>query len=85
VLQGAGWGARLSGHAIHEIVKRRAAGAGLAAKGHSLRSGFATEAALQGRQQGDIKAHGRWKSDKVLEGYVRRGESWRGNPTDGLS
>ena len=85
LLQGGEWGDRLSGHAIHEVIKRRAEAAGLAAKGHSLRAGFATEAALQGRQQSDIKAHGRWKSDKVVEGYVRRGESWRSNPTDGLS
>lgn len=85
VLQGGEWGDRLSGHAVHDVIKRRAEAAGLAAKGHSLRAGFATEAALQGRQQSDIKAHGRWKSDAVVEGYVRRGESWRGNPTDGLS
>ncbi len=85
VLQGGEWGDRLSGHAVHDVIKRRAEAAGLAAKGHSLRAGFATEAALQGRQQSDIKAHGRWKSDQVVEGYVRRGESWRGNPTDGLS
>jgi len=85
VLQGGAWGDRLSGHAIHEVIKRRAELAGLAAKGHSLRAGFATEAALQGRQQSDIKAHGRWKSDQVIERYVRRGEAWRGNPTDGLS
>lgn len=85
VLQDGQWGDRLSGAAIHEVIKRRAEVAGIAAKGHSLRSGFATEAALQGRQQSDIKAHGRWKSDQVVEGYVRRGEAWRGNPTDGLS
>lgn len=85
VLQGGEWGDRLSGAAVNDIIKRRAAAAGLAAKGHSLRSGFATEAALQGRQQSDIKAHGRWKSDRVVEGYVRRGEAWRGNPTEGLS
>lgn len=85
VLQGGAWGGRLSGHAIHLVISRRAEAAGLAAKGHSLRAGFATEAALQGRQQSDIKAHGRWKSDHVVEGYVRRGESWRGNPTEGLS
>lgn len=83
--EGGEWGARLSGGAISAIVKRRADAAGLAAVGHSLRSGFATEAALQGRQQSEIKAHGRWKSDDVLAGYVRRGESWRGNPTDGIS
>ena len=85
VHEGGEWGARLSGDAISAIVKRRAAAAGLEAVGHSLRSGFATEAALQGRQQSEIKAHGRWKSDDVLAGYVRRGEAWRGNPTDGLS
>lgn len=85
VHQGGGWGGRLSGAAVHDVIKRRAEAAGLAAKGHSLRAGFATEAALQGRQQSDIKAHGRWKSDQVVEGYVRRGEAWRGNPTDGLS
>lgn len=85
VHQAGEWGDRLSGHAIHYVIKRRAEAAGLAAKGHSLRAGFATEAALQGRQQSDIKAHGRWKSDQVVEGYVRRGEAWRGNPTDGLS
>lgn len=85
VVQDGSWGDRLSGHAIHLMIKRRAAAVGLEAKGHSLRSGFATEAALQGRQQRDIKAHGRWKSDGVVEGYVRRGESWNGNPTEGLS
>lgn len=85
VLQGGEWGDRLSGHAVHEVVKRRAEVAGLVAKGHSLRAGFATEAALQGRQHADIKAHGRWKSAQVVEGYTRRGEAWNGNPTKGIS
>lgn len=85
ILQGGEWGDRLSGHGVNGIVQRRAAAAGLAAKAHSLRAGFATEASLQGRQQRDIKTHGRWKSDAVVEGYVRPGEAWRGNPTEDLS
>ncbi len=75
----------LSGAAIGEIVKRRAADVGIAATGHSLRAGFATEAALRGVSERAIGQHGRWRSAQVLRRYVRRAEAWDDNPTEGLT
>ncbi|KAK3083764.1 hypothetical protein FSP39_002804, partial [Pinctada imbricata] len=40
---------------------------------HSLRSGGATAAAAAGVSDRIFKKHGRWKSDKAKDGYVREG------------
>lgn len=41
---------------------------------HSLRSGGATAAATRGVSDRLIKKHGRWKSDKAKDGYVREND-----------
>ena len=55
------------------MIKRRAAAVGLDGlfAGHSLRSGFATEAYSQGTSELAIMRHGRWKSASVMRGYVQ--------------
>ena len=42
--------------------------------GHSLRSGHATAAAKSGREERDIMAQTRHKSEKVLRGYIQEGQ-----------
>lgn len=72
-------GTDLSDRAISEIIKRRAARAGLdPAKfsGHSLRAGMATAAAEEQVPGYTIKRDGRWKSDAV-EAYIRPADQWR--------
>ena len=65
---------RLSDRAVADMIKRRAAAAGLDGlfAGHSLRSGFATEGYAQGAPELAIMRHGRWKSASVMRGYVAR-------------
>ena len=63
------------------MVKRRAAEAGLDGlfSGHSMRSGFATEAYAKGTAELAIMRHGRWKSNAVMRGYVEEGGIWNDN------
>lgn len=63
---------RLSGHAINQVVTRRAAQAGLEGDfgAHSLRRGFATEALAGGAAEHAVMRHGRWRSATVMRGYV---------------
>jgi hypothetical protein len=63
------------------MVKRRAAAAGLddLFAGHSMRSGFATEACAKGTAELAIMRHGRWKSAAVMRGYVAEGTIWNDN------
>lgn len=51
---------------------------------HSLRRGFATFAAHRGISIFALKAHGRWKSSAVAEGYIERADLWRQNPIKDL-
>jgi integrase len=71
----------LSDRALADIVKRRAAAAGLAGTfaGHSLRAGFATEGYAQGTPELAIMRHGRWRSASVMRGYVEEGSIWTDN------
>ena len=71
----------LSDRALADIVKRRAAAAGLAGDfaGHSLRAGFATEGYAQGTPELAIMRHGRWRSASVMRGYVEEGSIWNDN------
>jgi hypothetical protein len=57
------------------MIKRRATAVGVDGlfAGHSLRSGFATEAYAQGTSELAIMRHGRWKSASVMRGYVQEG------------
>lgn len=76
---------RLSDRAINELVKRAAKRAGLPNadqySAHSLRAGFATQAADDGIPMGIWAEHGRWvKTSPVPAKYVRRADKKRDNP-----
>ncbi|WP_086824969.1 site-specific integrase [Allokutzneria sp. NRRL B-24872] len=64
----------MSGRAVAELVKRYAAKAGLDPQlfsGHSLRSGFATQAALGGASDREIMRQGRWANPRTVHRYIR--------------
>ncbi len=78
---------RLTGRAVAEVVKRRAAAVGLdpaGIGGHSLRSGYCTAATVAGASEHRIAQQSRHKSLKVLRQYIRRGELFEDLPFDGL-
>ncbi|MGK8522562.1 site-specific integrase [Nocardia asteroides] len=67
-------GHAMSGRAVAELVKRYAARAGLDPalfSGHSLRAGFATQAALGGASDREIMRQGRWSNPRTVHGYIR--------------
>jgi integrase len=68
-------GPALSGAAIGEIIKRRALTAGLAGDwaGHSIRSGFVTEAGKQGVSVGDVMAMTDHTNVASVAGYYQAG------------
>jgi site-specific recombinase XerD len=76
----------LSDRAVANMIKRRATAAGLDGlfAGHSLRSGFATEAYAQGTAELAIMRHGRWKSASNMRGYVQEGTIWTDNAASRL-
>jgi len=53
--------------------------------GHSLRAGFATEAASQGVPDRLVQLHGRWRSVQVHAAYVRSGRLWQDTPTERIA
>ncbi|RKS08869.1 site-specific recombinase XerD [Nocardiopsis sp. Huas11] len=64
----------MSGRAVGELVKRYAARAGLDPAdfgGHSLRAGFATQAALGGATDRQIMRQGRWTNPRTVHDYIR--------------
>lgn len=64
----------ISGRAISELVKRYAHRAGHNADdfaGHSLRAGFATQAALGGASDREIMRQGRWSNAGTVHRYIR--------------
>lgn len=71
----------LSAPSVGLIVKRRVAQAGLASEdslgsygGHSLRSGYATQAARDGYPAGQIADVTRHRDQRVLAGYIEAGK-----------
>ena len=52
--------------------------------GHSLRSGFATTAAIKGKSLASIMKQTRHKSERVALGYIRAATVWQDNAADGL-
>ena len=73
---------RLSDGAVAEIVKRHAAAAGMDATdfaGHSLRSGFATSAAMKGASERSIQNQTGHRSLEMLRRYIRDGSLFREN------
>jgi integrase len=68
-------GARsMSDRAVADVVKRYAAKAGFDPRGysgHSLRAGFATQAALGGAADREIMRQGRWTNAATVHRYIR--------------
>jgi integrase len=78
---------RMSGRAVCRLVKRAAERIGLDPDrfgAHSLRSGFATAGVLNGISTYDLKRQGGWKSDAVMQGYIREAERFRVDYAGGL-
>lgn len=72
---------------VARIVQRAAAAAGLDPSrfaGHSLRSGFATTAARQGRALDAIMRQTGHKSERVARGYIRHATLFTENAASGL-
>jgi site-specific recombinase XerD len=68
---------RLSDKSVALIVKKRVRAAGLDPKdfaGHSLRSGFATQAARDGHHASQIADVTRHRDRRVLDGYIQAGQ-----------
>jgi hypothetical protein len=66
----------LTAQTVALIIKKRARAAGLDPRefaGHSLRSGYATQAALDGHHSTQIGATTRHQDQRVLAGYIRAG------------
>ncbi|MFM2415438.1 MAG: hypothetical protein RL385_161 [Pseudomonadota bacterium] len=79
--------ARLHPRTVSRAVQAAAAKAGLPGdySSHSLRSGLATSAYANGAREKDIREHGRWKSYRSLDRYIRLDRiSDRANPAEGL-
>ncbi len=77
----------LGDRAVALIVQRAAERAGLDPKrlaGHSLRSGFATTAARQGRSLDAIMRQTLHKCERVARGYIRHAKVFEGNAAIGL-
>lgn len=83
--------ARIEDREVNEVVKtwtRKAAvepdQPGIGWSGHSLRSGFITEAARAGRPEWQIMGHSRHKSYEAFRGYIRKANLFQDNPGRGL-
>jgi integrase len=64
----------ITGRAVADLVKRYALRAGLdpaAFGGHSLRAGFATQAAIGGASDREIMRQGRWSNAGTVHRYIR--------------
>ncbi|MEU4443708.1 site-specific integrase [Actinosynnema sp. NPDC050801] len=67
-------GRSMSDRAVSDVVKRYAERAGLDPAlfgGHSLRAGFATQAALGGASDREIMRQGRWTNPRTVHRYIR--------------
>lgn len=71
---------RLSEMTVHQIIKSVAIRANFVDPNlyscHSLRRGFATEAAKRGATVQDLMKHGRWKDAKVAIAYIDEGDKY---------
>jgi integrase len=73
---------RLSGKAVSNIIRQRISDAGMEPSGysgHSLRSGFATSAAMAGVSSWKIRQQTGHASDAMLNRYIRDGQIFEGN------
>ena len=72
----------LSDRTVALIVKKAACAAGLDPRpyaGHSLRSGFATQAAISGVSERAILKQGNWASERMARRYIRDANLFRDN------
>ena len=77
----------ITGRSIARIIKHACLRAGLSPElysGHSLRAGFATQAARAGTAERIIMNHTRHKSVNMVREYIRDGDLFNDNPTDAL-
>ena len=77
----------LSDRSVALIIKESALKAGLDPTlyaGHSLRSGFATQAAISGASERSIIRQGGWASEKMARRYIRDASLFRDNAADSL-
>lgn len=67
-------------HHLNRVIRQLAKAAGLPnaerMSSHSLRRGFATEAARLGASMPSIQRHGRWRSTKVVLEYIEAGRQF---------
>lgn len=80
-------GDRLTSRTISIIIKRLARNAGYYSEsfsGHSLRSGFITEAASNGVTERIIMRHTRHRSIPIMRGYIHDGTLFTNNPLSSL-
>ncbi len=80
-------GAGLSTTGVNQILARAGERAGLSytVTGHSLRSGFATEARRAGADDLAIADQGRWvRGSRALYEYIRRVDQWNDNAAGAL-
>ncbi|MDO5633446.1 MAG: tyrosine-type recombinase/integrase [Micrococcus sp.] len=78
----------MTGEAVHEVVRRRAATIGLDPahySGHSLRAGFVTDASAQGLPDQMIAVQTRHRSPQMIERYRRHYDPHSGNAEGHLS
>lgn len=78
---------RLTDQSVALIVKRWAEAIGVdpaVMSGHSLRSGFATQCALNNVPSYGIKEGGRWKTEQMVNRYIRKGCLFKNNPASCL-
>ncbi len=77
----------ITGRAVANLIKRYAQRAGLdptTFSGHSLRSGFATQAALGGASDREIMRQGRWTNPRTVHGYIRTANPLEDNAVTNL-
>lgn len=73
---------RMTGHAVNEVIKRRAAAAGLDPDlygGHSLRAGFVTQAFKAGADSRSVRRQTGHTGDAILAVYDRENAPLEGN------
>jgi integrase len=73
---------RLTDRAVHLVVKRACNAAGLDTdkfSAHSLRSGLATQAAIDGCPERTIMRQGGWRGVQTVRGYIRHGSLFQEN------
>jgi integrase len=78
---------RLSDGAVAETIKKYAKAIGLEPSrfaGHSMRSGFVTEAAVQGVSTSKIMTQTGHRTFEMVQRYVRHADPFEGNATEGM-